>query len=105
MAGGTEVLCTVITDLQEEYFQRILPWLQHQDNLTLESVVAPRALEGEGGTYQLWQLGLNGQGWREDLVKAVAALEQGAEDSKLAGVFASTSGPLEVSHVPKFVCF
>merc|ERR1719356_2415449 len=47
---------------QEEYFQKILPWLQHQDNMALRSLLPPATLADPGEVWELWQLEVSGGG-------------------------------------------
>lgn len=85
---------------QTEYFQKILPWLQHQDNLTLESMVDPVLHTEDGGSYELWQLGI-GQGrddWKPSLLELVKQLE-GEGGAQVCGVFSSVFGPMETAVV------
>merc|ERR1719192_186681 len=47
---------------QEEYFQKILPWLQHQDNMALRSLLPPTTMADPGEAWELWQLDFSGGG-------------------------------------------
>jgi len=78
---------------QQEYFQKILPWLQHQDNLTLESLSEPLQSGEEGGTYELMQFQMKaGQNnWRADLLSLAAGLQ--TDQSQVLGAFSSVFGP------------
>jgi len=78
---------------QQEYFQRILPWLQHQDNLTLESLSEPLQAREEGGTYELMQFQMKaGQNnWRDDLLSLAAGLQ--TDQAQVLGAFSSVFGP------------
>merc|ERR1719400_2420091 len=85
---------------QEEYFQKILPWLQHQDNMALRSLLPPAAPAGPGEAWELWQLELSGGGdWEKQLVKLVGELEEEVEGSHLGGVFTSVFGPIQTGIV------
>merc|ERR1712240_724155 len=62
---------------QEEYFQKILPWLQHQDNMALRSLLPPTTMADPGEAWELWQLDFSGGGnWEEQLVDLAHHLEQ-----------------------------
>merc|ERR1712038_299555 len=78
---------------QQEYFQKILPWLQHQDNLTLESLSEPKPAEEDGGTYELMQFQMKAgeNNWRTDLLSLAAQLQ--SEESQVVGAFSSVFGP------------
>merc|ERR1712241_889708 len=78
---------------QQEYFQKILPWLQLQDNLTLESLSEPKQAEEQGGTYELMQFQMKAgeNNWRSDLLSMAAGLE--TDQSKVLGAFSSVFGP------------
>jgi len=81
-------------DWQAQYFQRILPWLQKQDNLTLTSLVAPAPAAETGGAYELWQLNMKTlpQDWTGLLKKAASELQ--ADNRSLCGLFKSEFGPM-----------
>jgi len=84
---------------QKEYFQKILPMLQHQDNLTLTSLMAPVAVTEPSGAYELWQLNMSTtlDNWSEPLLQLVQGLQ--SEDRKLCGVFRSEFGPMNTAVV------
>merc|ERR1712080_65163 len=87
---------------QKEYFQKILPWLQHQDNIGLESLVPPVASTATGGVYEMWLLEVGRgveQAWRDQLLRIVRQLESKQKGVQLSGVFSSTFGPLQTGVV------
>merc|ERR1711997_825560 len=62
---------------QSEYFQKILPWFQHQDNFTMKSLIEPvEDTSAEGGTYEIWQLDMKPDhtSWSQELVALVQSL-------------------------------
>jgi len=79
---------------QSEYFQKILPWLQHQNNLTLTSMIEPVVNTGEGGTYELWQFCVPGdnQNWNASLLDLTSSLQD--DGTTLCGAFSSVFGPM-----------
>eukprot|EP00090_Calanus_glacialis_P026222 TRINITY_DN41175_c0_g1_i1.p1 TRINITY_DN41175_c0_g1~~TRINITY_DN41175_c0_g1_i1.p1 ORF type:complete len:220 (+),score=42.14 TRINITY_DN41175_c0_g1_i1:3-662(+) len=79
---------------QVEYFQKILPWLQHQDNLTLDSLIDPVENSTEGGTYEIWQLGIgpNNADWKLSLLELAKTLQ--GDQTQLCGAFSSVFGPM-----------
>jgi len=84
---------------QQEYFQKILPWLQHQDNMTLTSLVDPVENEFPGGTYELWQFKMNSPpgAWHQDLVGVASGLQGG--DTSLCGVWSGLFGHMNTGVV------
>jgi len=84
---------------QREYFQLILPMLQHQNNLTLTSLLppaspSPPALTSDGGCYELWQLSMNCMPdvWRAPLLQAIQDLQ--SDHRSLCGAFNSGFGAM-----------
>jgi len=80
---------------QDDYFQKILPMLQHQTNLTLSSLVPPSdPVESAGAFYELWQL--NMKSLPETWTKLVldAALQLQTDNRKICGIFKSEFGPM-----------
>merc|ERR1712192_84110 len=85
---------------QEEYFQKILPWLQHQDNMALRSLAPPATLADPGEAWELWQLEVSGGGnWENQLVEVAEELEEEVEGVKLGGLFTSVFGPIQTGVV------
>merc|ERR1712062_159860 len=85
---------------QEEYFQKILPWLQHQDNMALRSLLPPTTMADPGEAWELWQLDFSGGGnWEKQLVDLAHHLEQEVDGAKLGGVFSSVFGPIKTGVV------
>jgi len=85
---------------QEEYFQKILPWLQHQNNIALRSLLPPNTMADPGEAWELWQLDFSGGGnWEEQLVDLAHHLEQEVDGAKLGGVFSSVFGPIKTGVV------
>jgi len=82
---------------QAEYFQKILPWLQHQDNITLSRMANVSEVDmtkPSGGGYELWQLdmtSLPGQ-WSPLVLQAVNALEN--SQRQVCGVYKSELGDM-----------
>jgi len=79
---------------QSEYFQKVLPWLQHQDNLTLTSMIEPVVNTGEGGTYELWQFCVPGdnENWNPSLLDLATSLQE--DGTTLCGAFSSVFGSM-----------
>lgn len=83
---------------QSEYFQKILPWLQHQDNFTMKSLMSPVSnSESSGGTYELWQLRFKADhvNWATNLVSDVKSVE--TENSQVYGAWSSVFGPVNTA--------
>jgi len=82
-------------DWQAQYFQRILPWLQKQDNLTLNSLMEPVGPAESAGVYELWQLNMKTlpQDWVPLLQSTMSSLNQ-PENRTLCGMFTSEFGPM-----------
>merc|ERR1719244_1462287 len=70
---------------QADYFQKILPWLQFQDNMTVRSLMEPVKTEERGGTYEMWQLGVGAGLDRVDIGQLKEALED--DNTSLSGLF------------------
>jgi len=79
---------------QAEYFQRILPMFQNQENYTLTSLSDIEAAKESGGVYELWELDMSGQpdSWRNILETAIKGLLN--ENRTICGVFTSQFGPM-----------
>jgi len=81
---------------QEEYFQKILPWLQHQDNMALKSLLPPATFADPGEAWELWQLEVSGGShWEKQLVEVAEELEEEVEGVQLGGIFTSVFGPVQ----------
>ncbi|XP_023335175.1 protein NipSnap homolog 3A [Eurytemora carolleeae] len=82
-------------DWQNQYFQKILPMLQNQDNVTLKSLTEPAAPGPDtSGVYELWNLEMktNPEDWIKLLRDSSQELE--SESRSLQGVFQSVVGPM-----------
>jgi len=79
---------------QAEYFQKILPMFQNQENYTLTSLSDIAAVKESGGVYELWELDMAGQpdSWRNILETAIKGLQN--ENRAVCGLFASQFGPM-----------
>merc|ERR1712055_93252 len=81
---------------QEEYFQKILPWLQHQDNMALRSLLPPATFADPGEAWELWQLEVSGGShWEKQLVEVAEELEAEVEGVQLGGILTSVFGPVQ----------
>jgi len=80
---------------QSLYFQRILPWLQHQDNLTLTSLTDLAGSCQTSGIYEIWQLSMKNLGWTEQALRTAASLQ--SDNRRLCGVFKSDFGPMNTA--------
>jgi len=82
---------------QAEYFQRILPWLQHQDNTTLASLAGsppgPGTTHQGAGAYELWKLAVRPGclDWKGEVVRVAARLEA-ETGARLCGLWGSVFG-------------
>jgi len=84
---------------QAEYFQKILPWLQHQDNITLSRFgneltdKTDLTLPSTGG-YELWQLNMKTlpQEWVPDVIQAVHNLNN--TNREICGLYKSEIGDM-----------
>jgi len=88
-------------DWQAQYFQKILPWLQHQDNMTLSSFGNELTKTTElttasptGAGYELWQLDMKTlpQEWSPDVIQAVLAVQN--DNRQICGLYKSDIGDM-----------